>query len=366
MFLNVYSGKRVLVTGHTGFKGSWLSHWLLQLGAKVAGYSINTPTTPSNFEVIGLKKQIKHYEGDIRNRDYLMKVFNEFKPEIVFHLAAQALVRRSYEDPVTTFEVNTLGTMNILECIRKTPSVRAGIIITSDKCYRNVEWVWGYRENDMLGGEDPYSGSKGCAELVSYSYIHSYFKNQPDQSVATTRAGNVIGGGDWAEDRIVPDCIRAWSKGEKLVIRNPYATRPWQHVLEPLSGYLWIGANLWERNPKVIGNAYNFGPDATVNHPVETLISMMSQYWPKAKWEIDPEALKNRPEAKLLKLCCDKALFDLVWHAVLPFSETVRFTSEWYQKYYENSKMDMYHFSVKQIEQYCQQAREKELIWSKK
>jgi len=202
MFNNIYYGKRVLVTGHTGFKGSWLCAWLIDLGADVAGYSLDLPSNPANFEVLGLEKRIRHYQGDIRDRERLSSVFKEFKPEIVFHLAAQALVRRSYSDPVTTFEVNAIGTMNVLESLRYSDSVRAAVIITSDKSYRNVEWIWGYRENDILGGEDPYSGSKGCSELISYSYIYSYFKNKDNMpAVATARAGNVIGGGDWADGR---------------------------------------------------------------------------------------------------------------------------------------------------------------------
>ncbi len=364
MFLKAYAGKKVMVTGNTGFKGSWLTAWLLELGAQVAGYSVDVPSAPSNFEVLGLEKRIKQYWADVRDRNALEKAMDDFRPDIVFHLAAQALVRRSYADPTRTFEVNAMGTMNVLECVRNRPWVQACVMITSDKCYRNVEWHWGYRENDALGGEDPYSGSKGCAELISYSYIHSYFKkNGEGPKVATARAGNVIGGGDWAEDRIVPDCVRSWSRGETVVIRSPYATRPWQHVLEPLSGYLWLGAQLLKGNSRASGSSYNFGPDATVNQPVETLISHIGKYWSDARWAVDADASKHRPEATLLKLSCDKALAELSWRAVLKFDETVRFTSEWYKAYYASTKKDMGAITCQQIREYCGLAVERGLPW---
>lgn len=366
MLASAYTDRRVLVTGHTGFKGSWLTAWLLGLGARVAGFSIGIPSDPSHFSVLGLEKQIRDYRGDIRNREELGRVFDEYKPEIVFHLAAQALVRRSYQDPAATFEVNTLGTLNLLECLRQRPSVRAGVLITSDKCYRNVEWVWGYREEDRLGGEDPYSGSKGCAELVFYSYMHSFFKNRPDgPCLATARAGNVIGGGDWAEDRIVPDCMRSWSRGETVTIRSPRSTRPWQHVLEPLSGYLWLGSELWRKNRLAACSSYNFGPDAMVNPSVETLIRELSRHWPDARWAVDaPQAGAERPEATLLKLCCDKALAELNWKATLTFEETIRLTSQWYREYYNDPDADMAACTRRQIDAYCDLARQRGLPWS--
>jgi len=365
MFADVYSNKRVLITGNTGFKGSWLTVWLLSMGADVAGYSVNVPSKPSNFEVLGLKNRIKHYIGDVRDRKKLEATINDFKPEIIFHLAAQAQVRKSYADPVTTFETNAIGTMNVLECLRTNPFIRAGIIITSDKCYRNVEWVWGYRENDVLGGEDPYSGSKGCAELIFHSYVSSFFKgNDKLAFIASARAGNVIGGGDWAEDRIVPDCIRSWSEGKTVAIRNPNATRPWQHVLEPLSGYLWLGSNLYKNNQKVKNMSYNFGPASDVNQSVERLIGDMSRYWSNACWAVDSNRVSNMPESNLLKLCCDKALADLSWQAVLPFKETVKFTSQWYQKYY-NGDVNMLQFTFDQIKEYCTYAEKKNLMWVK-
>ena len=258
MFNNAYQGKRVLVTGHTGFKGSWLCAWLLELGAEVAGFSIDVPTDPSHFEALNLKNHVHHISGDVRDRNRVRSVMEEFAPDFVFHLAAQAIVRRSFQDPVITFETNTLGTLNILDCIRQSSSAAVGVIVTSDKCYRNMEWPWGYRETDTLGGSDPYSASKGCAELILHSYMKTYFQEGP--RLASARAGNVIGGGDWAQDRLVPDAVRAWSRKKTLAVRHPGATRPWQHVLEPLSGYLCLGARLWAHDPLAVSEAFNFGP----------------------------------------------------------------------------------------------------------
>lgn len=362
MFDNVYERKKVLVTGHTGFKGSWLCAWLLQLESEVCGFSINIPTNPSNFEVLNLKDRIRHVEGDVRNRRQLLCAVREFQPDIVFHLAAQSLVRRSYNDPTTTFETNVLGTMNVLECIRQCPSIQAGVIITSDKCYRNVEWIWGYRENDILGGEDPYSASKGCAELVIYSYINSFF--QDSHRVASARAGNVIGGGDWAEDRIVPDAVRAWSQGKSVVIRNPNATRPWQHVLEPLSGYLWLGAKLWEKDTAAVGQTFNFGPGDSVNQSVIQVLSSMATHWPGADWKVEQIDEANQMESTLLKLCCDKALNTLSWKAILSFEETTTMTIEWYQTYYGQEKNLLLSLTNRQIEEYSSKARAEVLPWA--
>jgi CDP-glucose 4,6-dehydratase len=365
MFDNVYAGRRVLVTGHTGFKGSWLSTWLLELGATVAGYSVDIPTHPSHFEAIRLKERLSHYQADVRDRLDLFRVFDDFRPEIVFHLAAQALVSRSYDDPIGTFEVNAFGTMNVLDCLRQRPDVRAAVFVTSDKCYRNAEWVWGYRETDHLGGDDPYSGSKACAELLCHSYYHSFFKHINGPCIATARAGNVIGGGDWAANRIVPDCVRAWSSGLAVAIRSPQATRPWQHVLEPLSGYLWLGANLWHRRTKIDGGAFNFGPDASVNQPVEKLIATIADYWPAATWR--PQQLgptEHKTEANLLKLSCDKALAELGWKATLSFGESVRLTAQWYRQFYASSETDHCDVSRQQIFEYCDLARSKGQIWS--
>lgn len=366
MFNDTYAGRRVLVTGHTGFKGSWLVAWLHSLGAEVAGYSVDIPTTPSNFEAMGLTENIRDYRGDIRDRAALGAVLDEFRPDVVFHLAAQALVRRSYDEPAYTFEVNTLGTLNVLENLRLRPWVQAAVLITSDKCYRNVEWVWGYRENDALGGDDPYSGSKGGAELIAYSYMRSYFSAaNGGTAVATARAGNVIGGGDWAHDRIVPDCMRAWTRGDSVTIRHPEATRPWQHVLEPLSGYLTLGAALCQGNSVANGESYNFGPPSSVNETVETLIKRVALSWPSARWQADETARGTRHEARLLKLSCDKALSDLEWHAVMTFPETVEFTAVWYRQFAEAGSPGMFEYTQEQISKFCALARERGLAWSR-
>ncbi len=318
MFHNTYKGLRVLVTGHTGFKGSWLCAWLSDLGAVVAGYSMNVPTKPSHFDALRLSDRIEHFSGDIRDKSSLQQLITSFRPNIVFHLAAQSLVRKSYEDPFQTFEINALGTLNLLNCLRDQPSVKAAVIITSDKCYENVEWIWGYRENDRLGGKDPYSASKACAELISNVYMQSFFEEK-EPNIASARSGNVFGGGDWAPDRIVPDCVKAWSKEKSVLIRNPNATRPWQHVLEPLSGYLILGQKLFQGEPSLKNQSFNFGPQATVNQSVSDLITKMSKYWPKAKWEFKQEIDPNKTESTLLKLNCDKARQMLQWSAVLDF-----------------------------------------------
>jgi CDP-glucose 4,6-dehydratase len=361
LFNDVYRGRRVLVTGHTGFKGSWLSLWLKNLGADVAGFSVDIPDTPSNFELLGLEQHLHHYVGDIRDRSRLSQVIDEFKPEIVFHLAAQALVRRSYIDPVRTFETNTMGMVNLLECVRTRPWIAAAVLITSDKAYRNVEWCWGYRETDALGGNDPYSGSKSCADLVAQSYYYSYLRHTPTR-VAITRAGNVIGGGDWADDRIVPDCIRAWSLGESVEVRSPQATRPWQHVLEPLSGYLWLGAKLLQQTDGIDGESFNFGPDANVNQTVAELLTAMASNWPSVQWKIPKGFEDGGHEAQLLKLSCDKALFYLNWQAVMKFPETVLYTIDWYRSWHE--QQDMYTYTIGQIDQYCQLAKVRGVVWS--
>jgi len=361
LFKDVYRGRRVLVTGHTGFKGSWLSLWLNQLGAEVAGFSVDIPTPRSNFESLGLEQQMHHYVGDIRDRSRLTEVIDDFKPEIVFHLAAQALVRHSYADPVTTFETNFMGMVNLLDCIRTRPWISTVVLITSDKAYRNVEWCWGYRETDALGGNDPYSSSKSCADLVAQSYFHSFLSNTPTR-IAITRAGNVIGGGDWADDRIVPDCFRAWSLGESVDVRSPEATRPWQHVLEPLSGYLWLGAKLFKQDDGLNGESFNFGPDANVNQTVAELLNAMASRWPGAKWQIPQGFEDSGHEAQLLKLSCDKALFHLSWQAVMQFQETVAYTVDWYRDWNERNQ-DMCSFTVDQIEQYCLLAKAREAVW---
>ncbi|MEW6481482.1 MAG: CDP-glucose 4,6-dehydratase [bacterium] len=359
MFQEIYKDKTVLLTGHTGFKGSWLTIWLTLLGAKVVGYSSYLPSNPCNFAVCNLGNRIEDIEGDIRDIGKMTDVFMKYMPEVVFHLAAQPIVRKSYEDPKLTFDTNIGGTVNVLECIRRTPSIKSAVIITSDKCYQNVEWVWGYRENDRLGGDDPYSASKACAEMVCNAYIKSFFKDSA--RVATTRAGNVIGGGDWAEGRIIPDCVRAWSEDREVLVRNPHSTRPWQHVLEPLSGYLWLGANLLSN--RFHGEAFNFGPEQKINSSVKELIETFISYWGNAGWKSEQSEV-NKKESKLLKLSCDKALHLLKWHPVLSFDETVRLTAEWYKAYYGGNR-DMYNFSLEQIDYYISAATKQNLLWVK-
>jgi len=347
---NIYKGKKVLVTGNTGFKGSWLNIWLQMLGAEVFGLSNGIPTQPSHFEAAKLREKIVYYMKDIRSLHSVKEVIDDVKPDFVFHLAAQSITRLSYVEPTLTFETNILGTMNVLEALRLSNHKCNAIIITSDKCYRNNEWVYGYRETDTLGGEDPYSASKGAAEIVIRSYTKSFFDNEDSNvKVVSTRAGNVIGGGDWGQDRIVPDCMRSWSKGEEVEIRNPMSTRPWQHVLELLSGYLLLGEKLF-KNPKLNGESFNFGPSSDQNYTVDDLIEEMLIYWDgKAKITVHTERYKN--ESALLKLCCDKAQHILGWYPTLNFSEAVKLTVDWYKKFYEQ-KVDVYNLSCSQIEQY--------------
>ena len=363
MFKNIYKDKRVLITGHTGFKGSWLCTWLLDLGAIVAGYSKDVPTKISHFEALDLGNRIEYFQADVRNKRSLQEALAQFNPDIVFHLAAQSLVKESYENPVLTFETNSIGTLNLLDCLRDQSSVVATVLITSDKCYENVEWLWGYRENDRLGGKDPYSASKACAEIISKVYMESFF-GERGPAIATTRAGNVIGGGDWAKDRIVPDCARAWSEGEKVVVRNSNATRPWQHVLEPLSGYLVLGEKLLQGNQDVKNQSFNFGPSAKVNQSVGDLIIEMAKYWPGAEWKFEQELNPGKPESQLLKLNCDKALQILNWNSVLDFPETIRITAEWYQEFYGQESICIGKSTSRQIAEYSETATQANLAWT--
>lgn len=331
---NIYKEKKVLVTGHTGFKGSWLTAILKRFGAEVAAISLDPHTDPSHLIAANLHQGIRDVRADILNADEVATLVEEFQPDFVFHLAAQALVRPSYEFPVDTWQVNVMGTIHVLEALRHLNKPCTSIMITSDKCYDNVEWVWGYRETDALGGPDPYSASKGAAELAIRSYIKSYFHDNSKVRIASARAGNVIGGGDWADDRIVPDCMRAWSAGGSVDIRNPVSTRPWQHVLEPLRGYLMQAAEL-SMNENLHGEAFNFGPLTEQNYSVISLVQQMSKHWDSVKWN-DVSASRDGPyESNLLKLNCDKALVYLKWRPLLNFEETVRYTVEWYKSYYE-------------------------------
>jgi len=363
VFDGFYRGKRVLVTGHTGFKGSWLSEWLLKLGATVAGYSLGVPTRPSHFEVLDLSGRLAHHAGDITQLDTLKDVFRTFRPEVVFHLAAQPITRLSYEEPKLTLDTNVGGTVNVLEAIRTTASVHVAVLITSDKCYENVEWEYGYRESDRLGGKDPYSASKACAEIAFSAYARSFFNKPGSPAVATARAGNVIGGGDWALDRIVPDSVRAWSERKPVLLRYPGAVRPWQHVLEPLSGYLWLGANLSRKREGLAGEAFNFGPSDGIEHSVLDLVIEMQKVWPNGEWcqEAVPDASKH--EASLLALSCDKALSRLRWRPTLTFSEAARMTAEWYKTFYE-SRADAAACTARHIDDFTAVARERTRSWS--
>jgi CDP-glucose 4,6-dehydratase len=361
-FAEAYRGRRVLVTGHTGFKGSWLVMWLQHLGAEVSGFSDRVPTSPAMFDLLGLDGRISHHLGDIRDRARLGDVMDEARPAVVFHLAAQALVLDSHTDPVTTFETNAMGMVNLLECVRERPWIDVVVLVTSDKAYRNNEWEWGYRETDVLAGLDPYSGSKSCAEIVAHSYHHSFLGESATRT-ATARAGNVIGGGDWATDRIVPDCIRAWSSGNTVTVRRPLATRPWQHVLEPLSGYLWLGASLLDEGAGLDGEAFNFGPDSQQDLSVQGLIDAMASRWPGAGWQEGEDPDGAGREATLLRLSCDKALRVLGWRAVLQLPTTVEMTVDWYRRWRDGDP-DLHGYTTMQIEQYTEVARSAGLSWS--
>jgi len=415
VFGNRYKKRRILITGHTGFKGSWLAIWLKELGAEVVGYALEPPSDPSNYAATGLADRINHVHGDVRDLDHLMDVFARYEPEMVFHLAAQALVRSSYEDPKTTFDTNIGGTVNVLEAVRRTDSVRVLVNITSDKCYENREWVWGYRENDPMGGHDPYSASKGAAELVFAAYLRSFFSKPAcgdrQLGAASCRAGNAIGGGDWGRDRLIPDCIRALAAGEDIGIRNPRAIRPWQHVLELLSGYLWLGARLWT-HPEAFNGGWNFGPRGEAHMTVGEVVNRLLRAWGSGAWRdlsasgavhelgMDDEADRRREagavpaegtvpapralpalgaihspgvahtpgalhEAATLRLCCDKAAARLGWRNVLSLDEAIEMTAAWYNTFYSGVSQDAaYHRCTRQIVEYIEKAREKKLKWA--
>jgi CDP-glucose 4,6-dehydratase len=365
LFSGVYKNKKVLITGNTGFKGSWLTVWLLKLGANIIGISKDIPTHPSMFEELGLEAQIKHFYQDIRKLSAIVDIIQNEKPDFLFHLAAQPIVSVSYDDPIETISSNVMGTTNILETLKISNHKCIAIIITSDKAYDNVEQVWGYRENDRLGGKDIYSGSKGAAEFIIKSYHNSFFKKSDSNvKLAIGRAGHVIGGGDWAKDRIVVDCMKAWSNNDKVKIRCPQATRPWQHVLEPLSGYLSLGQELCFNNNSS-GEAFNFGPKSEQNHTVKQLLEDLSEYWhfdnTKNAFMITDDIPFH--EAGLLKLNCDKALFYLKWQSSLEYKDTVKFTSEWYYNYYKK-KHNIYDQTIEQLDEYIKIAQNKGVKWT--
>ena len=360
LFGGVYKDRKVLVTGHTGFKGSWLCLWLQQMGAEVCGYSLPSPTTPSHFKELNLG--IKSVIADIRDQNSLDKVFGEFEPEIVFHLAAQPLVRLSYENPDETFETNVMGSLRVYEAIRKTKSVRALITITTDKVYHNDESGRAYQEDDRLGGKDPYSASKAAMEILTSSYIHSYFsmseyKKSHNVLVSPVRAGNVIGGGDWAKDRLIPDIVKASINNKPVILRSPNSTRPWQHVLESLSGYLLLGSRLLEEDSDVCG-AYNFGPSKDEDITVEEVVKCLKKHWHKIEYKIEiPDVVYH--EAALLKLDSTKASKNLNWSPVWNSYDALKYTILWYKSYYEENSLT----SLESLYKYVSDAKDKASAW---
>lgn len=343
-----WAGKRVFLSGHTGFKGGWLSLWLQSIGAVVKGYALEPPTDPSFFEVARVATGMESELGDIRNLEKLKKSMSGFDPDIVLHLAAQPLVRDSYADPIGTYNTNVMGTAHVLEAVRTCDRVGAVVSVTTDKCYENREWPWGYREHEPMGGHDPYSSSKGCAELVTAAYRRSFFDQESSASIATARAGNVIGGGDWAKDRLIPDALRAFDKNEVVIIRNPMAIRPWQHVLEPLSGYLVLAEKLYEEGED-FAEGWNFGPKDEDCKPVEWMLNKLINYWNKpAHWALDQQA--NPHEAMFLKLDCSKADFRLKWRPRWRVESAVKKVVDWYLAYKDG--VDMRDYSMNEIKSY--------------
>lgn len=366
MFSGAYNGKTVVVTGNTGFKGAWLTVWLQKLGARVCGISSDVPTDPSMFRVLKLEDRIDHHYCDVRDVDGISKIIADAQPDFVFHLAAQAIVSQSYTDPLGTISTNALGTANVLEALRNVDKKCASVLITSDKCYENVEWEWGYRETDQLGGKDVYSASKAAAEVIIRCYVQSFFQDlNSNVSIASARAGNVIGGGDWAKDRIVVDCMTSWAQGGTVQLRSPSATRPWQHVLEPLSGYLALGARLAE-NSDLHGESFNFGPRAEQNCTVLQLLQDLRTHWTLGSGDEGYEVVDNIPfkEAGLLKLNCDKAIHFLKWAPTLSYDQCVEFVGRWYSEFYSDSA-SMFEFTDEQLSSYQSFAADRGLEWAK-
>jgi CDP-glucose 4,6-dehydratase len=364
-FFSRYQGKRVLVTGCTGFKGSWLSLWLDALGARVSGLALSPATQPAMFDELRMREFVDFHEGDVRDREFVDRVIAETKPDVVFHLAAQAIVKSSYDDPVGTFATNVMGTAHVLDALRRADRPVAAVMITSDKCYENVEWVYGYRETDALGGKDPYSASKAGAEMAIRAWSQAFFSSADSLvRVLAVRAGNVIGGGDWAAARVVPDAVRAWSSGRPVIIRSPNSTRPWQHVLEPLSGYLLAGARLLDGSCRN-GEAFNFGPAAGQSLSVRALLNALAPHW---GLHDEGEYLRIESaqfhEAGLLKLNCDKALASLGWQPVLDSAETARFTAQWYARFYREPSEDMLAYTRDQLAEYIDLASKRGAVWT--
>ena len=365
MFSNAFKGKKVLVTGHTGFKGSWLSLWLLELGAEVYGFSVDIPSNPSMFETIGLDERIDHLFADVCDYGAVLERVANVQPDFIFHLAAQPIVSLSHRDPLSTLTTNAVGTANVMEACRHVPGEKVLLVVTSDKCYHNIEWEWGYRENDRLGGVDIYSASKAAAEIIFDAYHKSFFDADNSHCiVGSARAGNVIGGGDWARDRVVVDCVLSWQQGRPVIIRSPKSTRPWQHVLEPLSGYLSLAAALRMRK-ELNGESFNFGPKADQNRSVEELISDLSAHCSNVNTACPYEIIDSSSfnESGLLKLNCDKALFHLKWRPTLGYSQCISLVGDWYSAYY-SQRIDMRELTLDQLKYYVSHAQQDRIAWA--
>lgn len=363
LFNGFYKNKKVLITGHTGFKGSWLCFWLKLMGADVIGYSLKPPTNPSLFEALKLKNKIKHNEADIRDLKELKNIISEYKPELIFHLAAVSLVRFSYDNPLVTYETNVMGTLNLFEAARGSKSVKVIINITSDKCYENKEWIYSYRENDPMGGYDPYSSSKGCSELITNAYRNSFFNNSDNKiSLSSVRAGNIIGGGDWAEDRLIPDCIKSLVKNKEIIIRNPEAVRPWQIVFEPICGYLLL-ASYMGQNKNNFKSGWNFGPKNDRIITVKEVAESVIKNWGNGKIKVKRDI--NRHEANLLRLDIGKSEYYLGWRPVYNVETALEKTVSWYKIYYnKNKSISIENYSIDLINEYINNAKTLGLKWA--
>ncbi|HEY1039544.1 MAG TPA: CDP-glucose 4,6-dehydratase [Bacteroidia bacterium] len=356
LFGGIYEGKRVLITGHSGFKGSWLSLWLKQMGAVVSGFSLNDLTSPSHFELVN--SGIETFHGDVRDRKLLETVFSKVKPDIVFHLAAQSLVRESYRDPIYTYETNVMGTLNVLDVALKTPGIKAFVNVTTDKVYENLEQATAFREHDKLGGNDMYSSSKACSEILTISFRNSFLKDHP-MLLASARAGNVIGGGDWANERLVPDLVLGTQNNIPAEIRSPKSIRPWEHVLEPLSGYLLLGQKLLE-GKKEFADSWNFGPKPEQTLEVGIIVDLMQKQWSKIRFKINEAEAKKFHEAGILMLDCSKASGKLKWEAVWDINTTINKTANWYKDFYENKKVN----TLDDLHAYINDAKQQSIIWT--